>query len=76
MAPYSDPGLALFYSSTNGLASGNTRVDAICHALCEVIERDATALALARAEVRPAVAAILADMGFGEAARRSAEKRR
>ena len=31
----------LFYSSTNGLASGNTRLDALCHALCEVIERDA-----------------------------------
>ncbi|HEV7601947.1 MAG TPA: YcaO-like family protein [Bradyrhizobium sp.] len=67
VAPYSsDSGLSLFYTSTNGLASGNTRVDAVCHALCEVIERDATALALARAEVRPAVAAILADMGFGE----------
>ena len=25
--------MALFHSSTNGLASGNTRVDAICHAL-------------------------------------------
>jgi ribosomal protein S12 methylthiotransferase accessory factor len=68
VAPYSDPGLSLFYTSTNGLASGNTRVDAVCHALCEVIERDATALALARAEVRPAVAAVLADIGFGEAA--------
>jgi ribosomal protein S12 methylthiotransferase accessory factor YcaO len=69
VAPYSsDSGLSLFYTSTNGLASGNTRVDAVCHALCEVIERDATALALARAEVRPAVAAILADMGFGEGA--------
>jgi ribosomal protein S12 methylthiotransferase accessory factor YcaO len=67
VAPYSDPGLSLFYTSTNGLASGNTRVDAVCHALCEVIERDATALALARAEIRPAVAAILADIGFGEA---------
>jgi ribosomal protein S12 methylthiotransferase accessory factor YcaO len=68
VAPYSDPGLSLFYTSTNGLASGNTRADAICHGLCEVIERDATALALARAEVRPAVAAILADIGFGAAA--------
>jgi len=67
VAPYPNPGLALFYTSTNGLASGNTRVDAVCHALCEVIERDATALALARAEVRPAVAAILADIGFGAA---------
>src|SRR4030088_781680 len=65
VAPYnSDSGMSLFYTSTNGLASGNTRVDAVCHALCEVIERDATGLALARAEVRPAVAAILAELGF------------
>lgn len=69
VAPYSpDSGLSLFYTSTNGLASGNTRAEAVCHALCEVIERDATGLALARAEVRPAVAALLAEMGFGEAA--------
>ncbi|WTW95368.1 YcaO-like family protein [Streptomycetaceae bacterium NBC_01309] len=27
-------------SSTNGLASGNTRAEAICHGLCELIERD------------------------------------
>jgi ribosomal protein S12 methylthiotransferase accessory factor len=65
VAPYSsDSGMSLFYTSTNGLASGNTRVEAVCHALCEVIERDATGLAMARADVRPAVAAILADMGF------------
>jgi ribosomal protein S12 methylthiotransferase accessory factor YcaO len=67
VAPYnSDSGMSLFYTSTNGLASGNTRVDAVCHALCEVIERDATGLAMARADVRPAVAAILADLGFHE----------
>jgi ribosomal protein S12 methylthiotransferase accessory factor len=66
VAPYdSDSGMSLFYTSTNGLASGNTRVDALCHALCEVIERDATGLAMARTDVRPAVAALLADMGFG-----------
>src|SRR4051812_31551785 len=61
VAPYSsDSGMSLFYTSTNGLASGNTRVDAVCHALCEEIERDATGLAMARVDVRPAVAAILA----------------
>jgi ribosomal protein S12 methylthiotransferase accessory factor len=66
VSPYdSDSGMALFHTSTNGLASGNTRVDAVCHALCEVIERDATGLAMARTDVRPAVAAILADIGFG-----------
>ena len=65
MAPYSPySAMPLFYTSTNGLASGNTRVDAVCHALCEVVERDASALANARAHVRPAVAAILADIGF------------
>lgn len=30
--------------STNGLASGNTRDEALFHALCELVERDATAL--------------------------------
>src|ERR1700709_2193827 len=65
VAPYNPvSGLPLFYTSTNGLASGNTRLEALCHALCEVIERDATALAIARTDVAPAVAAILADIGF------------
>jgi ribosomal protein S12 methylthiotransferase accessory factor len=32
------------FSTTNGLASGNTREEAICHALCELIERDAWTL--------------------------------
>jgi ribosomal protein S12 methylthiotransferase accessory factor YcaO len=68
VAPYnSDSGLALFYTSTNGLASGNSRAEAVCHALCEVIERDATALAMARADVRSAVAALLAGLGFDAA---------
>src|SRR5918997_4714078 len=33
------------FHHTNGLASGNVLEEAICHALCEVIERDATSLA-------------------------------
>ena len=33
------------YSHTNGLASGNVMEEAICHALCEVIERDAASIA-------------------------------
>jgi len=37
-------GSGCFDCSSNGLGSGNTREEAICHALCEVIERDATAL--------------------------------
>ena len=33
------------YSHTNGLASGNVIEEAICHSLCEVIERDAVSIA-------------------------------
>lgn len=33
------------HSHTNGLASGNVLEEAICHALCEVVERDAVSLA-------------------------------
>jgi thioglycine synthase len=36
---------AFLYSHTNGLASGNVMEEAICHALCEVIERDAVSIA-------------------------------
>ncbi len=32
------------YSHTNGLASGNVMEEAICHALCELIERDAASI--------------------------------
>jgi ribosomal protein S12 methylthiotransferase accessory factor len=68
VAPYNpESGLSLFYTSTNGLASGNSRTEAVCHALCEVIERDATSLAMARADVRSAVAAIHAELGFDTA---------
>jgi ribosomal protein S12 methylthiotransferase accessory factor len=51
------PGITV---STNGLASGNTESEAIFHALCELVERDASALsalasdeALRRAQIRP-----------------------
>lgn len=37
-------GAGCFAASTNGLASGNHRLEATSHALCEVIERDATTL--------------------------------
>ncbi len=37
-----------FLASTNGLASGNTRPEAILHATCEVIERDQAAFWYAR----------------------------
>ncbi len=45
--PYipTDPGLPLAYSSTNGLASGNTIEEAALHAIYEAIERDAEMIA-------------------------------
>jgi thiazole/oxazole-forming peptide maturase SagD family component len=56
-----------FQSTTNGLASGNTLGEAIAHALCEVIERDAVTLWMARrdeAEARRALdPASIADAG-------------
>jgi ribosomal protein S12 methylthiotransferase accessory factor len=40
------PGPPCFaYSSSNGIAAGNLREEAICQALCELIERDAWTLA-------------------------------
>jgi ribosomal protein S12 methylthiotransferase accessory factor YcaO len=38
------PHSATFAATTNGLASGNTRDEALLHALMEVIERDAVTL--------------------------------
>jgi ribosomal protein S12 methylthiotransferase accessory factor len=42
-------------NTSNGIASGNTREEAVCHALCEVIERDAWTLAEVRAKWIPHV---------------------
>jgi len=41
------------FSHTNGLASGNVLEEAVCHSLCEVIERDAVSLAELRASAIP-----------------------
>lgn len=38
------PGSGCFNASTNGLASGNSLGEAVVHAICELIERDATTL--------------------------------
>jgi len=38
------PGSGCFVMSSNGLASGNHPLEAICHGICEVVERDATTL--------------------------------
>lgn len=37
-------GAGCFLATSNGLASGNTHTEALCHALDEVVERDATTL--------------------------------
>ena len=50
-------------SSTNGLASGNTREEAICQALCEVIERDAMAVYCVNCRLRGGVNTILEGLG-------------
>ncbi len=38
------PGHGCFPASTNGLASGNHPLEAVCHGICEVVERDALAI--------------------------------
>jgi ribosomal protein S12 methylthiotransferase accessory factor len=40
----SPAGNGCFVCSSNGLASGNHRMEAISHAICEIVERDATTL--------------------------------
>jgi ribosomal protein S12 methylthiotransferase accessory factor len=65
VCPYeASRGCAIYYASTNGLASGNTVAEALCHALCEVIERDALAISLTALELAPAVGRVLADAGL------------
>ena len=43
----------LFVGSSNGLASGNTRAEAILHGLCEAIERDQTRSGTRRKQLEP-----------------------
>lgn len=51
--PYeSNKDLQLFRSNTNGLASGNNLEEAILHAMCEVIERDAWSICEAKKRPR------------------------
>ncbi len=54
---------------TNGLASGNVLEEAVCHSLCEIIERDAISLAQLRASAIPyhfllRISGSLANAGF------------
>jgi ribosomal protein S12 methylthiotransferase accessory factor YcaO len=66
VCPYEPPPgrLNLFFASSNGLASGNTMEEALCHALCEVIERDATAVSDTSKNLAPTVGNLLAKMGL------------
>lgn len=41
------------FHHTNGLASGNVLEEAVCHSLCEIIERDAISLAQLRCSAIP-----------------------
>ncbi|MGD0056663.1 MAG: YcaO-related McrA-glycine thioamidation protein [Methanomassiliicoccales archaeon] len=51
--PYSSSqDLPLFRTNTNGLASGNSMEEAVMHALCEVIERDAWSICEARRKAK------------------------
>ena len=55
------PGPITGHGSSNGLASGNIREEAICQALCELIERDAWTLADLGAHFLPLVRRRVAD---------------
>lgn len=69
VCPYEPPDgrPMLHYASSNGLASGNTMEEALAQALCEVIERDAEAVAHTTLKLKPAVDAVLAKMGLAPA---------
>jgi ribosomal protein S12 methylthiotransferase accessory factor YcaO len=66
VCPYEPPPgrLNLYFSSSNGLASGNTTEEALCHALCEIVERDAAAVADTSKNLAPAVGSLLGKMGL------------
>jgi ribosomal protein S12 methylthiotransferase accessory factor len=53
VCPFLGPGKGIWSSHSHGLASGNTIEEAVCHALAELIERDAYTLAMVRAQLAP-----------------------
>ena len=53
-------------NTTNGVASGNCREEAICHALCELIERDSWSLAELGAHFLPCARRAFAGGSFCE----------
>ena len=63
------PGSHCFAASTNGLASGNTELEAITHALYETIERDAIAVWLADGPTRDAARALAIEAAISPCAR-------
>jgi ribosomal protein S12 methylthiotransferase accessory factor len=58
ICPYRGETGDLWIQSSNGLASGNAKEEAICHALAELIERDAYTLAMVRARLVPRMKAL------------------
>ena len=60
---YPENAAAPFFSTSNGLASGNTLDEAVCHALCEVNERDAQALYESAGLLRREIGSILSGLG-------------
>ena len=60
-----DRGARIVRGSTNGLASGNTLEEAVCHGLAEVIERDAWTLAIIRGMLRPRIRVIASAIRAG-----------
>jgi ribosomal protein S12 methylthiotransferase accessory factor len=62
----------LFEVTSNGLASGNTRAEAILHALCELVERDCLARASANLTRQPISLRGIADRDIADLAGRLA----
>ncbi|AMY08467.1 putative methanogenesis marker protein 1 [Luteitalea pratensis] len=67
LKPRREDGTPVIRGSTNGLASGNTIEEAVCHGLAEVIERDAWTLAIIRGVLVPRVRVIAAAVSAGVA---------
>ncbi|MDX8367010.1 YcaO-like family protein [Cytobacillus sp. IB215665] len=57
--PWEGNGRGIWIESTNGLGSGNVIEEAICHALNEVVERDARTLAILKATIKPNLPSII-----------------
>ncbi|WP_214483792.1 YcaO-like family protein [Bacillus sp. SM2101] len=57
--PWEGNGKGIWIESTNGLGSGNVIEEAICHALNELIERDAHTLAVLKARIKPNLSSII-----------------